>query len=242
MMLMASRIHPTSIFLQKDNAISLSPPFISSLSRLSNVNDSFSIVRLRRSRERRRHQLTVRSSGGSSLSSRWEELWKPQERLKLLPDSVPCLSDIIWPSAGAFAAMALLGRLDQMVAHRGLSFTIAPLGAVCAVLFTAPNSPAARKYNMFMAQIGCAAFGVLALLMFGPGWVARGAALAASIAFMTVTGASHPPAASLPLLFIDGAKFHNLNLWYALFPGATGCLLLCLIQEVVTYLKKNCKF
>jgi hypothetical protein len=53
-----------------------------------------------------------------------------------------------------------------------------------------------QKYNMFVAQIGCAAFGVLALSLFGPGWFARGAALSASIAFMTITGASHPPGKS----------------------------------------------
>ena len=46
---------------------------------------------------------------------------------------------------------------------------------------------------MFIAQIGCAALGVLALSLFGPGWLARGAALSACIAFMTITGASHPP-------------------------------------------------
>lgn len=50
-----------------------------------------------------------------------------------------------------------------------------------------------QKYNMFVAQIGCAAFGVLAFLIFGPGWLARAAALAASIAFMIVTGSTHPP-------------------------------------------------
>ncbi|CAD6214047.1 unnamed protein product [Miscanthus lutarioriparius] len=152
------------------------------------------------------------------------------------------ISDVLWPSAGAFLAMAVLGKMDQMVAFKGVSLTIAPLGAVCCVLFSAPDSPAAKKYNMFVAQIGCAAFGVLALSLFGPGWLARGAALSASIAFMTITGASHPPAASLPILFIDGPKFHNLQLWYALFPGAAGCIVLCLIQEVVLYLKKNFKF
>ncbi|OAY73520.1 hypothetical protein ACMD2_25458 [Ananas comosus] len=105
-----------------------------------------------------------------------------------------------------------------------------------------------QKYNVFMAQIGCSAFGVLALSLFGPGWLARGFALAASIAFMIVTGAIHPPgrplmtSASLPLLFIDGAKLHRLHLWYALFPGAAGCVLLCLIQEMVVYLKNNYKF
>ncbi|XP_062212063.1 uncharacterized protein LOC133913046 isoform X2 [Phragmites australis] len=144
------------------------------------------------------------------------------------------ISDVIWPSAGAFLAMAVLGKLDQMVAFKGVSLTIAPLGAVCCVLFSAPDSPAAK--------ISCAAFGVLALSLFGSGWLARGAALSACIAFMTITGSSHPPAAGLPLLFIDSPKFHNLQLWYALFPGAAGCVVLCLIQEVVVYLKKNFKF
>nr|ACG38406.1 HPP [Zea mays] len=152
------------------------------------------------------------------------------------------ISDVLWPSAGAFLAMAVLGKMDQVVAFKGVSLTIPPLGAVCCVLFSAPDSPAAKKYNMFVAQIGCAALGVLALSLFGPGWLARGAALSACIAFMIITGASHPPAASLPLLFIDGPKFHSLQLWYALFPGAVGCIVLCLIQEVVVYLKKNIKF
>ena len=57
-----------------------------------------------------------------------------------------------------------------------------------------------QKYNMFVAQIGCAAFGVLALLMFGPGWLARGTALSASIAFMIATGALHPPGIPLSLI------------------------------------------
>ncbi|KAJ0966232.1 hypothetical protein J5N97_027370 [Dioscorea zingiberensis] len=191
-------------------------------------------------------RLVVRSSvgggsgggGGDGLAVRWEEWLKPLQK----QSSRLCLSDVVWPSAGAFIAMAALGRLDQMVASKGISFTVAPLGAVCAVLFATPNAPAAQKYNMFVAQIGCAAFGVLALLIFGPGWLARATALAASIAFMIVTGSTHPPAASLPILFIDGAKLHHLQFWYALFPGATGCILLCLIQELVSYLKSNCKF
>lgn len=166
----------------------------------------------------------------------WES-WNPEKG-----SASPSLSDIVWPSAGAFAAMAILGRVDQILAPKGVSMTIAPLGAVCAVLFATPSSPAARKYNMFMAQIGCASIGVLAFSLFGPGWLARSFALAASIAFMTYTRSPHPPAASLPILFIDGAKLHHLNFWYALFPGAAGCLLLCLIQEMVLYLQENYKF
>ncbi|KAJ6293945.1 hypothetical protein OIU76_022091 [Salix suchowensis] len=173
-----------------------------------------------------------------SLRRFWDS-WKPDSTT---PASAPSFSDIFWPSAGAFAAMAIFGKMDQILAPKGISMTIAPLGAVAAILFVTPSSPGARKYNMFMAQIGCAAIGVIALSLFGPSWLARSAALSASIAFMIYTRSTHPPAASLPILFIDGARFHHLNFWYALFPGAAGCIILCLIQEIVCYLKDNLKF
>lgn len=187
-------------------------------------------------RRRDGSRIVAASSNNADAPISWDD-WKPQKG-----SEAPSLSDVVWPAAGAFAAMAVLGKMDQMLARKGVSMTIAPLGAVCAVLFATPSSPAARKYNMFIAQIGSAAFGVLALSIFGPGWLARSTGLAAAIAFMIYTRAIHPPAASLPLLFIDAAKLHHLNFWYAFFPGAAGCILLCLIQEVVCYLKDNFKF
>lgn len=188
---------------------------------------------------RRRGELRIVASSSSSsnvVAPFWDS-WAPQTS-----SQAPSLSDIFWPSAGAFAAMAILGKIDQILAPKGISMTIAPLGAVCAVLFATPSAPGARKYNMFMAQIGCAAIGVIAFTVFGPGWLARSSALAAAIAFMIYTRAVHPPAASLPLLFIDAAKLHRLSFWYAFFPGATACILLCLIQEMVCYLKDSLKF
>ncbi|KAL6183148.1 hypothetical protein ACLB2K_044559 [Fragaria x ananassa] len=186
-----------------------------------------------RSSSYRNYGIVASSNVGAPL---WET-WKPDKA-----SSAPSLSDVLWPSAGAFAAMAILGRMDEMLTPKGVSMTIAPLGAVCAVLFATPTSPGARKYNMFMAQIGCAAIGVLAFSVLGPGWLARSFALAASIGFMIFTRSTHPPAASLPILFIDAAKLHHLNYWYAFFPGAAGCILLCLIQVMVLYLKDNFKF
>ncbi|XP_027917830.1 uncharacterized protein LOC114176851 [Vigna unguiculata] len=184
---------------------------------------------------RKREHGIVASTNVASPSI-WDD-WKP-----LKAPSTPSLSDILWPSAGAFAAMAVLGKLDQLLAPKGLSIAFAPFGAVSTVLFATPTAPSARKYSMFMAQIGCAAIGVLALTIFGPGWLARSASIAASVAYMICTNSVHPPAASMPLLFIDGPKFHHLNFWYALYPGAAACILLSLVQEVVIYLKKNFKF
>ncbi|XP_047316791.1 uncharacterized protein LOC124920360 [Impatiens glandulifera] len=164
------------------------------------------------------------ASSSAVTPARWED-WAPEKGSK-----TPSLSDVVWPATGAFAAMALLGKIDQILISKGVSsITIAPLGAVCAVLFATPTSPGARKYNMFMGQIGCAAIGVASLTLFGPGWIARSVGLSAAIAFMIYTRSVHPPAASLPILFIDGAKLHHLNFWFALFPGAAACLILCLI-------------
>ncbi|CAA7035025.1 unnamed protein product [Microthlaspi erraticum] len=180
----------------------------------------------------------VVASAGNLTAPSWDS-WKPD---KTAVATTLLLSDVIWPAAGAFAAMAIMGRMDQMLTPKGITMSVAPLGAVSAILFTTPSAPAARKYNMFLAQIGCAAIGVVAFSAFGPGWLARSVALAASIAFMIIARANHPPAASLPLMFIDGAKFHHLNFWYALFPGAAACIILCLLQSIVCYLKDNIKF
>uniref|UniRef100_M4EY88 HPP transmembrane region domain-containing protein n=1 Tax=Brassica campestris TaxID=3711 RepID=M4EY88_BRACM len=117
----------------------------------------------------------------------WDS-WKPDKTTV-----APSLSDVIWPAAGAFAAMAIMGSIDQMLNPKGISMSVAPLGAVSAILFTTPSVPAARKYNIFVAQIGCAAIGVLTFSIFGPGWLSRSIALAASIAFMVIARASHPP-------------------------------------------------
>ncbi|XP_052174442.1 uncharacterized protein LOC127789564 isoform X2 [Diospyros lotus] len=214
--------------------------FCSQIGNNSRKNKAFGVQRSVGGRKLGFGSTTVVSSSSSSTGVAepigWDE-WKPEKGSKSPP-----LSDVFWPAAGAFVAMAALGKMDQLLAPKGLSITIAPLGAVCAVLFASPSSPAARKYNVFMAQVGCAALGVLAFSVFGAGWLARGAGLAAAIAFMIYTRSLHPPAASLPLLFIDGAKLHGLNFWYAFFPGAAGCVLLCLIQELVCYLKDNFKF
>ncbi|OMO52144.1 Integral membrane HPP family protein [Corchorus olitorius] len=151
--------------------------------------------RRRRKEGRRANGVVVVASSSSNVAAPLWDSWKPDKS-----SSAPSLSDILWPSAGAFAAMAILGKVDQILAPKGISMTIAPLGAVSAVLFATPSSPGARKYNMFMAQIGCAAIGVLAFSIFGPGWLARSAALAASIAFMIYTRSVHPPGSTHSLV------------------------------------------
>lgn len=66
-----------------------------------------------------------------------------------------CLLAINGIVSGAFAAMALLGKIDQILAPKGISMTVAPLGAVCAVLFATPSSPGARVANFLLSFFLC---------------------------------------------------------------------------------------
>ncbi|GAU32828.1 hypothetical protein TSUD_208960 [Trifolium subterraneum] len=156
-------------------------------------------------RRRRRRHVIIKASSDVASHPFWENFKPPKS------SSTHSFSDILWPSAGAFAAMAILGKLDQLLTPKGLSITIAPLGAVSAILFATPQAPSARKYNMLMAQTGCAAIGVLAFTLFGPGWLAKSASVAACVAYMIYTDTIHPPAVSMPLLFIDGVKLQHLS-------------------------------
>ncbi|KAK2436858.1 Integral membrane HPP family protein [Trifolium repens] len=90
--------------------------------------------------------------------------------------------------------------------------------SVSAILLATPQAPSAQKYNMLMAQIGCAAIGVLAFTLFGPGWLAKGASVAACVAYMIYTDTIHPPARSR----MHSTLFHS-----------RGCSI---------YMKKNFKF
>ncbi|GKA33453.1 hypothetical protein Tco_0719882 [Tanacetum coccineum] len=94
--------------------------------------------------------LKTRPIPTANLTSNWDAAWKPDQGSK-----APLLSDILWPSAGAFAAMAVLGKMDQMLVNKGVSITIAPLGAVCAILFATPSTPGARELqpNIIKARV-----------------------------------------------------------------------------------------
>lgn len=49
--------------------------------------------------------------------------------------------------------MAILGKMDQMISSKGISMSVAPLGAVSAILFTTPSAPAARVIHKPLLHI-----------------------------------------------------------------------------------------
>lgn len=156
----------------------------------------------------------------------------------------PPLSDIVWTAAGAFAAMAGLAWADSFLSPRGLSPVLGSWAAVSCILLAAPSSPSASRRRVITAHAGCSLVGVAALKFLGSsgGWPVKAVALAAAVAFMHFADALHPPAAGLPLMYLDIPRLHSLGGWYVLFPGVLGCLALFLLQDVVLFLKKTFKF
>lgn len=105
-----------------------------------------SIGRIKGRRRRVEHGVVAMASSSEVAAPFWDD-WKPGKR-----PAAPSLSDVLWPSLGAaFAAMAIFGKLDQVLAPKGLSMTIAPLGAVSAVLLATPSSPGARVLSLSLS-------------------------------------------------------------------------------------------
>lgn len=149
---------------------------------------------------------------------------------------------MIWTGLGMFVAFAGFAYFDHLLKPHGLALGIGPLAAVCTILLALPQAPAAKKWNVIVSHIGCAVISVLVLSLWGPTWFARCLGIAASVVFMQFTDCIHPPAAGLPLVLVDGPKFHSLNWAYVAFPGLLGCVWLFLVQAVVFKLKERFKF
>ncbi|GJP70854.1 hypothetical protein CLOP_g1747, partial [Closterium sp. NIES-67] len=152
------------------------------------------------------------------------------------------ISDLVWPAVGAFVSFAGFALADHLLQSHGLTVSLGSFGAVCCLLFALPQAPVSQRKTILIAHAGTALIGVALFCLLGPSWLAKATAVAASIAFMQFTNSVHPPAAGLPLIFLDAPKFHRLKWWYPLFPGLVGCLWLFLVQEVILLLKDNVKF
>ncbi|CAI5496520.1 unnamed protein product [Closterium sp. Naga37s-1] len=145
-------------------------------------------------------------------------------------------------TAGAFVSFAGFALADHLLQSHGLTVSLGSFGAVCCLLFASPQAAVSQRKTILIAHVGTALIGVALFCLLGPSWLAKATAVAASIAFMQFTNSVHPPAAGLPLIFLDAPKFHRLKWWYPLFPGLVGCLWLFLVQEGILFLKEKVVF
>lgn len=116
--------------------------------------------------------------------------------------------------AGAVFGLSFIGLIAEK-AHTLL--IIAPFGATAVLLFSAPNSPFSKPWNIFGAYIISTLIGSIVLLYTDAGWLPVGMGLGLTIMLMHWGKVIHPPAGANFLIITQGHL--SLYLFEPLFLG-----------------------
>lgn len=131
----------------------------------------------------------------------------------------------------------VLGRTDQLL-------LMATFGASAMLLFGAPSVPFAQPRNVFGGHVLSALTGILVCKLLGPDTVlAPALAVSSAIAVMHLTGTLHPPGGGTALMMVSGGpEFYDLGLYAALFPTATGAVILIVTALAVNNLSRRRRY
>lgn len=94
----------------------------------------------------------------------------------------------------------MIGVLAVANDFHTLLLLIPPYGASCVLVFGVPASPFARPRNVIGGHFISAAFGLLAVSVFGVGALGIAVGVGMAIASMIVTDTVHPPAGANPIV------------------------------------------
>lgn len=140
-----------------------------------------------------------------------------QKRNKLLKLSTESLVAGI----GAFVGLSFIGMIAQSV-HQML--IIAPFGATAVLLFSAPESPFSKPWNVLVSYVISTVIGFLILHFSSGDWLSIGFGFGMVIMLMHTFQAIHPPAGANFLIVTQG----HLT-FFLLWPLLIGLLTLIII-------------
>ncbi|WP_419176873.1 HPP family protein [Desulfosediminicola sp.] len=143
---------------------------------------------------------------------------------------------VFWSWLGAFIGIGLVSAVTRFVLDgTGLTLVIGSFGASAVLIYCAIESPLAQPRNVMGGHILSALVGVAACQLFADQlWLAAPFAVATAIAVMQLTATVHPPGGATALIaVIGGENIHQLGYSYALFPVATGALILLAVALVI---------
>lgn len=141
------------------------------------------------------------------------------------------LLESIIAGAGALIGLSFLGVVAQSAQTMML---IAPFGATAVLLFSAPNAPFSRPWNIFNSYLISTLIGAYIIYFTDAGWLAIGAGLGLLIALMHWWKVVHPPAGANFLIVTQG----HLS-WYLLEPLLIGLIALVVIAMSVERIKQK---
>jgi CBS-domain-containing membrane protein len=144
--------------------------------------------------------------GGTSRSLR--------QRLNLADELLMALL----PTATVLAVLALVEVFSQQ------QLLFASLASSAFLIYLDPLHGANRKRTLVGAQLLAVSLGLVTYITFGPGYLAAGGAMTATILLMVVFDLMHPPAVATALSFALRAEGVSDALLFAFAVGMTAAL------------------
>ncbi|ADI13240.1 HPP family protein [Truepera radiovictrix] len=137
-----------------------------------------------------------------------------RERLNLADELVMALL----PTATVLTVLALVEVFSQQ------RLLFASLASSAFLIYLDPLHGANRKRTLVGAQLLAASLGLVTYVAFGPGYLAAGGAMTATILLMVVLDLMHPPAVATALSFALRAEGASDALLFALAVAMTAAL------------------
>lgn len=126
---------------------------------------------------------------------------------------------------GGLIAIGVLGALSV---YSGSPLIMAPFGASCVLLFSAPASPLSQPANVIGGHLISTLVGLLVRLVLPNEWWAVAIAIGLAIGIMSALRLTHPPAGADPLVvFAENPGFEFL-----IMPVLIGTTFLVLIASI----------
>lgn len=134
----------------------------------------------------------------------------------------PAIPAIVKAGLGGALAILAVSALSHLT---GNPWIMAPFGATCVLLFSAPTSPLSQPANVIGGHVLAALIGFAVMALLPVTWWSIAIAVGLSIAVMAALRITHPPAGATPLVVMTTAP----GLDFVLFPTLLGSITLVAI-------------
>lgn len=134
----------------------------------------------------------------------------------------PSLRAVTLAGAGGFLAVACLAILSEQTS---ILLLMAPFGASCVLLFSAPQAPLSQPLNVVGGHVVATLIGLILRANLPPTWWAMALAVGLAIAAMVALRITHPPAGADPIVVFTA----NPGFGFLYFPVFAGAVMLVLV-------------
>lgn len=136
---------------------------------------------------------------------------------------------------GGFLAIAAVASLTEAMS---LMLVLGSFGASCVLVFGYPDAPFSQPRNVLVGHVLSSAIGLLALQLFGPGWLGMAIAVGSAIALMMLTRTVHPPAGSNPVIVFLAQPGWS----FLLFPTLMGALVIIAVALLYNNATRSARY